>query len=285
MGEADNFSGTVATALRRMRPNLSKAELKVAAALLSNYPIAGMATIATIAHSAGVSEPTVSRLVAKLGFDGFASFRRALAQEVTQRLLPPTRIEPYAKEGSTLSQIASAMAEEMMKSMVAVDEADFSEAVGLLCDETKRIFILGGRVTATLAKHLAWSLEVLRPGILYVGEATGERVNRLLDVVAGDLVVAFDFRRYQMDTVKFVERASLQGADSIVFTDPFISSAAGYARVVFHASVGGPSQFTSLVPTLAIVETLVRRVADRLSDNGRSRMERYVENSSLFNEQ
>ena len=284
MSATETFSGTVATALRRMRPSLSKSELKVAAALLSNYPISGMASIATIAQSAGVSEPTVSRLVTKLGFDGFASFRKALAQEVSQRLLPPTLIEPKAMGSASLSQIAAAMAEEMLKSMLAIDGADLGDAVELLCDPSRRVFIVGGRVTSTLAKHLAWSLEVLRPGVTYVGEATGERVNELLNVEHGDVVVAFDFRRYQADTIAFVKKASLQGAESILFTDPFMSSAAGDARVVFHASIGGPSQFTSLVPTLAIVETLVSMVASGLGEQAHSRMERYVENSELFTE-
>ncbi len=278
----DNGQTTVATSLHRMRASLSKAELKVAEVLLSNYPVAGLGNISTIARSAGVSEPTITRLVTKLGFDGFASFKAALQKELQERLLPPTAIKLPSPEASGLMDMANTMTEGMMRSLSAVDPAEFAKAARLLADSKRRVFVIGGRVSSALAKHLAWSLQVLRPNVIYVSEGIAERINALLDAGKGDIVVAFDFRRYQPDTVTFVRIASQQGSTAILLTDPYLSPAAGNAEIVFHASIGGPSQFSSMVPTIAIVEAMITLVTTELGARGRKRMERYVENSEAF---
>ena len=278
----DSAPTTVATSLHRMRSSLSKAELKVAEVLLSNYPVAGLGNISSIARSAGVSEPTITRLVTKLGFDGFASFKSALQRELQERLLPPTEIQPLSLESSGLMDMANTMTEGMMRSLASVDQAEFAKAVRLLADPKRRVFVIGGRISSALAKHLAWSLQVLRPNVLYVSEGIAERINALLDAGKGDVVVAFDFRRYQADTVTFVRMASQQGSTAIVLTDPYLSPAAGHAEIVFHASIGGPSQFSSMVPTIAIVEAMITLVTAELGQRGRARMQRYVENSEAF---
>ena len=61
---------------------LTRSDLKVARALLSNYPAAGLNTVAHLAQVAGVSGPTVVRFVARLGFEGYPDFQQALLAEV-----------------------------------------------------------------------------------------------------------------------------------------------------------------------------------------------------------
>ena len=66
---------------------LTPSDLKVARALLADYPAAGLNTVAHLAAIAGVSGPTVVRFVSRLGFDGFSSFQRALLGEVRHQPL------------------------------------------------------------------------------------------------------------------------------------------------------------------------------------------------------
>lgn len=262
-----------------MRSCLSKSELKVSAVLLSNYPVAGLSNIAMIAREAGVSEPTVSRLVAKLGFDSFASFRATLTRELQERLMPPTKIESRSGESSSMTTMAGSLTSEIMKSVLAIDRDDLDEAVKQLCNLDKTIFITGGRFSSVIAEYLSWSLQVLRRGIRYVGQAPGERHNALLDVSDSDVIVVFDFRRYQSDTVNFAHRAHQLGAKVIVFTDPYMSPAASFGSVVFYPSIVGPSQFNSLTPAMAILECLVSMIADVLGEDAQARIKAYVGNT------
>ena len=83
VAEADDVAGGVA-ALRDEKPDLlfldirlgagngfdvlTRAEKQLAESLLDNYPVSGLGSITTIAENAGVSTPTVVRMVQKLGF-------------------------------------------------------------------------------------------------------------------------------------------------------------------------------------------------------------------------
>ena len=56
----------VAERTREAMGSLTASERKVARALLSMYPVAGLGTVAELAERAGVSSPTVVRFVARL---------------------------------------------------------------------------------------------------------------------------------------------------------------------------------------------------------------------------
>ena len=85
---------TVAERLQLRLAELTPAERKVARALLAEYPVRGLQPIAKLAAAAGVSAPTVVRLVSKLSFDSYAGFQRSLNSEVSARLSSPLEMHP-----------------------------------------------------------------------------------------------------------------------------------------------------------------------------------------------
>ena len=68
---------------------LTPTEAKIAQVLLNDYPVAGLGTATALARRAGVSDPSVIRMVSKLGFDGFAAFQQRLLEEVEAGLRSP----------------------------------------------------------------------------------------------------------------------------------------------------------------------------------------------------
>src|SRR5258708_39485373 len=80
---------TVAERLRLRLGGLTQGERKVARALMAEYPVGGLEPVARLAAAAGVSPPTVVRLVAKLEFDGYAEFQQSLKSEGSARLSSP----------------------------------------------------------------------------------------------------------------------------------------------------------------------------------------------------
>src|SRR4029077_16541449 len=79
----------VAELVRSCLNGLSPAERKLARVLLASYPIAGLESVARFAERAGVSPPTVTRFITKLGFKGYPEFQEVLRQEVQARLSSP----------------------------------------------------------------------------------------------------------------------------------------------------------------------------------------------------
>src|SRR5215469_4974661 len=79
----------VTVAERVQVAHLTPAERKIVRVLLADYPIRGLEPVAKLASDAGVSAPTVVRLVSKLGFDNYGDFQHALKSEVSARLSSP----------------------------------------------------------------------------------------------------------------------------------------------------------------------------------------------------
>src|SRR4051812_4605123 len=80
---------SIAETIRQGLGDLTPTERKPALALLANYPVPGLEPVAQFAKRAGVSGPTILRLVAKLGFPSYPRFQQALRDELEQRVRAP----------------------------------------------------------------------------------------------------------------------------------------------------------------------------------------------------
>jgi DNA-binding MurR/RpiR family transcriptional regulator len=160
-------------------------------------------------------------------------------------------------------------------SFARVPPAEFEQAIALITDPRRSVSLVGGRFSSMLADYLAAHLRILRPGVHLIPAAGADRISSILDLGRRDVLVAFDYRRYQHDTVRLAAAAKEQGATVIVFTDPYLSPLSAHADVILTSSVQSPSPFDALTPAVALVEALVAAVMDRLGDLPRPRMARY----------
>ena len=269
---------TVAERLRLRLGELTHAERKVARALMADYPVGGLDPVAKLAAAAGVSPPTVVRLVAKLGFEGYAEFQQSLKSEVSVRLSSPLQMHAErpgtAREG-TLPRAERLLCDGIRSSFARLPPGEFEQAVRLLADPRRSVTLIGGRFSTMLAEYLAAHLRILRSRVQVLSAAGPDRVSSMLDVGRRDVLVAFDYRRYQHDTVRLAMTAKDQGATLVAFTDPYLSPLAARADVILTSSVASPSPFDALTPAVALVEAMISALVDRLDDAPRSRMARY----------
>ena len=263
--------------VRQRLDSLSPAERKLARVLLASYPIAGLESVARFAERAKVSPPTVTRFVTKLGFRGYPEFQETLRTEVQARLSSPGARyrddEPARGTDSVLSDALGVASDNLKATLDVLSHRDVNEAVELLADVKRRVMVLGGRVSAPLARYLAHQLHLVRPGIGLVDAERSAPAQQLIDMRKSDVLVVFDYRRYQADTIESARVASAQGCNVIVFTDPWLSPASACARQVIVTSVDTVGPFDSLVGAMAVVEAVVAAVLSRLGPRAHSRME------------
>src|SRR4030088_1644628 len=183
--------------VRQRLDSLSPAERKLARVLLASYPIAGLESVARFAERAKVSPPTVTRFVTKLGFRGYPEFQETLRTEVQARLSSPVAryrdLEPARGTDSVLSDALGVASDNLKATLDVLSHRDVNEAVGLLADVKRRVMVLGGRVSAPLARYLAHQLHLLRPGIGLVDAERSTPAQELIDMRTGDLLVIFDY--------------------------------------------------------------------------------------------
>jgi len=268
---------TVAAQLRDVLPKLPRAEQRVARTLLAGYPTAGLEPLATVASQAQTSPATVLRLAYRLGFEGYPELQQALKRETQQRYSSPLAQYGSAEEdtGRVLSRSRRVLLEATAMTFDQLSEGELVKAAELLADPGRRISAAGGRFSTILAQYLIAHLHQLRPNATYITGSTADHAAHLLDMGRRDVLVLFDYRRYQRETIAFARAAAARNVKIVLLTDPWLSPAAAVADVVLPALVRSPSPFDSLTPAVALLETLVAAVVEQLGEAGRSRVAEY----------
>ncbi|MGW0915162.1 MurR/RpiR family transcriptional regulator [Streptomyces sp. NPDC002784] len=272
-------SGTLADDIRLKLGTLSPAERKVARVLLAAYPAAGFETVATIAERAAVSAPTVLRFVARLGYSGFPEFQAALRAELDQRNASPLSLYEETEDVPGDDTAAGLMARSSRLFTTAVAQTlaetpphDLERAITLLSDRKRRITLVGGRFTHLLAQYLGLHLMQLRDDVHILPERDVERAAALARLGRRDVLVVFDYRRYESDKTALAQLVQDQGGKVVVFTDTWLSPTSAHAEVVLPSQVTTPSPYDSLVPTLAVIETVVAGLITELGDDAHQHM-------------
>lgn len=263
--------------VRRDLTNYTAAERRVAQALLGDYPVAGLETVARFARRAGTSGPTILRFVSRLGLKSYAEFQSRLRAEVQERLQGPLARYPSqhsrAEGGKLQEQVGSAQCRNIERAVRSVSSQEYAAITELICDGRRKIFCLGGRFTQLLAAYFHRCLRELRPGVRLVQESSASWADYLLDVQRGDVLVVFDFRRYQRDVAEFATGAAMQGADIVLITDIWNSPIAAQAAHVIGCPVEMPTAFDSAIGGLAMAEVVVAGAVERLGERARKRIE------------
>ena len=250
--------------LDRLRPS----ERRVVRALLAAYPVAGLESITSLAARAGVSGPTVTRCVAKLGFGSYRGFQQALRDEIQAGISSPSGRYPGAAAAPDLSgapkQTFSALAGLLEETVRTIPVHDFEASVNLLADRRRNIWCVGGWLSHVLAGYLFRRLDQLRPGVRYLDEGPAPRYHALLEVRQHDVVVVFDYRRYQREVADLASHAARQKASIVLVTDRWLSPIAGFAEHVLPTVTDTGATFDSLASGLAVIEALVEALVPRL---------------------
>lgn len=273
--ERPPVSESLASLVHERMGELTAAERKVARVFLGSYPIAGLETTAQLAQRAGVSGPTVMRFVVRLGFEGYPEFQAALRDEVQEKLT--SSLSQFGDGGGEtveglLQTSLRTLQDEIERSFAGIPQAEFDAVVDLLADPRYAILCTGGRFSQIFAYYLFAHLNMMRPRCRLVGAAPTPRWDELIDVGKRSVLVVFDYRRYQNSTIDFANRAHERGCPIVLFTDPWLSPVAEVARHVITSTVRGPSPFDTMVPALAVLETIIAGLTVKLSSQAKPRI-------------
>jgi DNA-binding MurR/RpiR family transcriptional regulator len=280
---------TVLDVIRLNYDGLTPAEKKLADSLIDNYPVSGLGSITATADNAGVSTPTVARMVQKLGYKGYPEFQAHLRQELEATISNPIakhdRWAARAPTGHILNRFAEAITDNLRDTLSELDTATFDGAAELLKDEKRAIYFVGGRITGALAEYFFTHMQVIRPRATLISTHRSSWPQYVLNMNAGDVLVIFDIRRYEQDMEILAEAAAASGVVIILFTDVWASPVARHSRHVFKIRIEAPSAWDSSVGTLFTVEALIEAVQGATWDRTRQRMnslESLFERSRLF---
>ena len=275
---------TVRDLIRAHYSALTQSERKFAQALLDSYPAAGLASITIVAANAGVSTPTIARMVQKLGFKGYPQFHQALLKELEAKVSGPTqRRANWASEAPathSLNRFAQAVTQNIEQTFANIDSAQFDAAARLLADTDGRLYLVGGRITRALADYAFTHFQAVRGRVTHMTSSSATWPHYVLDMVKGDTLLMFDIRRYETSLMRLAEIANERGVRVVLITDQWMSPISELATHTFNCWVEIPSAWDSNISTMMLLEALIAAVQE---ERWPATRERYEQLDELFN--
>ncbi|MCF3936377.1 MurR/RpiR family transcriptional regulator [Acuticoccus sp. M5D2P5] len=267
---------TVAERIRGRYEALTQAERQLASALLANYPVLGLSSVAEVGAAAGVSSPTVVRMAKKLGYDGFPDLQSHLRAEIEARISNPiNKIDHWSEQAPDthiVNRFADAVMDNLRNTLRHLSIDDFDTVVRLLADPERRIYLVGGRITRSLADYFFTHLHVIRDGVTLIPPNANTWPHYVLEMRPGDVLVVFDVRRYERDTARFARMARSKDVSIVAFTDQWGSPVMKEAEHAFHCRIEVPSAWDSSVVTLLLVEMMIAALQTRTGEDGIKRL-------------
>lgn len=272
---------TISERIHNVFDVLTRAERQLALSILENYPASGLGPLSALAKGADVSVPTVARMVQKLGYSGYPEFQAGLREELRAKVKNPiAKFDTWAEAAPSkhvLNRFTDAVIDNIRLTLSQIDPEAFDRACGLMADEDRHLFIVGGRITHTLAEYLFLHMQVIRRSLTHVESASSTWPHYLLNARKGDVFVIFDVRRYENNTLKLAELAHERGAEIILMTDQWRSPIHELAAVTFSSRIVVPSAWDSATTTMLLLETMISSVQTLTWSETKMRLERLEE--------
>lgn len=256
----NNRSHDFMNKLREMYPDFSKGQKLIANYIINHYDKAAFMTAAKLAEEVGVSESTVVRFAAELGFEGYPKMQKVLQELIKSKLTSLQRIEVTSNRISEDNILRSVLQSDMNKIKITMEEIDnesFNRAVQELLS-ARKIYILGVRSSAALASFLGFYFNLIFDNVRLVHTSSvSEMFEQIINAGKGDVVVGISFPRYSKRTVKAMQFAKSQGATAIAITDSMDSPISAYADYCLIARSDMNSFVDSLVAPLSVINALI----------------------------
>ena len=252
--------------LARGSSKFSKGQRIIAKYILNNYDKAAFMTAGKLGRIVGVSESTVVRFAAELGYDGYPSMRKALQEMIRHRLTSVQRIEvakSMIDDTDLVKSIIGSDMQNLQATLELLEHDSFNKLVDSIV-EAKNIYIVGMRTSTSLATFLGLYLNLLRDNVNVVHDtAASEIYEQIIRISTGDLFIGISFPRYSSHTVDAMQFAKKMGAKTAAITDSSASPLNGIADVCLHAKSDMVSFLDSLVAPMSLINAIIVAVGIR----------------------
>ena len=259
-------STTIRTRIREASAQLTGSERKIANAILADYPFTGLESIQELAAKTGVSAPSITRFVNKIGCGGFQELQRQLIAELKAGQRSPVDLmssRTPVGHSEFLSEYVARASAVMQEMVETVPQAQFDILADLIADPSRNIFLLGGRVSDSIASFLSIHLRQIRSGIYHMADNPEFWPEHVLRMRKKDVVLLFDFRRYQLSLARLAELiAEKRGSTIVVITDKWMSPAARSADHIVALPIDAGTAWDTVAAAMALVEALIVRVSE-----------------------
>ncbi len=271
------------------RPELTPKGRVLAEYILKNSRKAVFMTARELSEACSVSEATVVRFVSRLGYGGYSEFLQTLRDAIDTEMTLPDRMALTDLKGPAADRFRRIVTQEMdnlRQLYEGMDMAAMARVVDLL-DRHETVFVVGSRLSYTLAYYMGWSLVKVRENLHILKGSDTIALDRLTVAPAEALVVVIATSRYPNELIRICRHVRRLELTLAVLTDSLSSPLIPFAQEHLIAPsryipyLGCPTSLSCLINF--IVQELAGRRAERVKAHQERIEQTYRENDIFFN--
>lgn len=255
------------------KPRLSPGQRRIAQYLIEHITEAAFLSITDLAERVGVSQPSVTRFAAAVGFTGYPALRERL-QAIALGTLAGG---PAEDRGNELQAAVDAEIENLENLRRDFADPDRVIEIGRALSESAPLTVLGLRISASLAEYFAYAARRIHPDVRLVTLGGSVAYDALLQsrAAGGTWVLAFSMPRHAQETLTAVRVARRAGLKVALITDLALGPVVDEADVTFATGTGSRLVFDSYAAPGVMAAALLQAMTDAGPERTQARLEEY----------
>ncbi|MEV6123388.1 MurR/RpiR family transcriptional regulator [Streptomyces sp. NPDC052077] len=256
------------------RPRLSPGQRRIAQYLIEHLPEAAFLSITDLADRVGVSQPSVTRFAAAVGFGGYPALRERL-QSIALGGRGTAPAEEY--RGNELQAAVDAEIANLTNLRHDLADVDRVITTGRALAGSTPLTVLGLRISGSLAEYFAYAARRVHPDVRLVTRGGTVAYDALLQsrAAGGSWVLAFSLPRHAHETLDAVRVARGAGLRVALITDLALGPVADAADVTFATGTGSRLVFDSYAAPGVMCAALLQAMTDADPERTHARLEGY----------
>jgi DNA-binding MurR/RpiR family transcriptional regulator len=246
-------------------------------------------TTKELAEVCEVSEATVVRFVAGIGYDRYSDFQQALRDFVDTELTLLDRLDIADMQAPGAVRFRRTVAEEIdnLQQLYNSLDVDTMAAVVDVLDRRVPVHVIGSRLSYTLAYYMGWAMTKVRDNIRIMKGSDRTTIDWLTIAPADSVAVIIATSRYPNELIRLGKLVNRLGQTLVVITDSTTCPVLQFADHHLVAAskhipyLGSPTPMSCLINYL--VHELASRQGEALKDHQAKLEQSYWENDVLFN--
>ncbi|MFE5406055.1 MurR/RpiR family transcriptional regulator [Streptomyces sp. NPDC056580] len=255
-------------------PQLSPGQRRVAQYLIEHITEAAFLSITELADRVGVSQPSVTRFAAAVGFSGYPALREKLQSIALSGLAGGPGEENRANE---LQAAVDAEIQNLENLRRDVADPDRVIRVGRELSRSTPLTVLGLRISVSLAEYFGYAARRIHPDVRLVTRGGSVAYDTLLQAreAGGTWVLAFSMPRHARETLTALRVAREAGLKVALITDLALGPLAEEADAVFATGTGSRLVFDSYAAPGVLASAILQAMTDADPERTQARLEKY----------
>jgi DNA-binding MurR/RpiR family transcriptional regulator len=240
----------------------SKGQKAIAQFIMEHYEKAAFMTAAKIGQTVDVSESTVVRFAASLGFEGYPDLQKSLQVMIKNKLTTVQRISLDEAQDDSEEFIRKVLKNEINSLKNYFEDLDVKklDKASELILGARKIYILGMRVSYSLALYLGFYLDVILENVKVMNLGSNSLFEQMVRINEEDLFIIISYPRYSKQSMDAVNFAKERKAKILAITDTESSPFYSTSDVALLGKSNMISFVDSLVTPMAVINSLIMSV-------------------------